>query len=325
MSDIFETVILIALPASGKSEVRKFIAGLDAAERRSAFHLGDTVQLDDFPYVHFFRRIDEELRGLGRDGIFFHSPDRPFRNPVDWGTLILLLNEDHACLLSRTKLGGRPGGGALLERIDRARDAVGGGRPLAALPADARGRVAAALDREAREFHAGLDSNQPASLSGKTVVLEFARGGPDGASMPLSAPFGYAYSLSRLSPAILAKAALLYIWVTPEESRRKNTERADPNDPGSILHHGVPIEVMMKDYGTDDVEHLLSTSGRPDTVTIQAHGRTFSLPLARFDNRVDRTSFVRRPRGEWKAEEIRALHDGLASAFQLLWKRRPER
>lgn len=325
MSDVFETVILIALPASGKSEVRKFIAGLDPAERRSAFRLGETVQLDDFPYVHFFRRIDEELRGLGREGIFFHSPDRPFRNPLDWGTLIELLNEDHARLLSRTKLAGWSGGAALLERIDRARHAVGGGRPLAALPADARGRIAEALDREAREFHAGLDSNQPASLSGKTVVLEFARGGPDGSSMPLPAPFGYAYSLSRLSPAILAKAALLYVWVTPEESRRKNTERADPNDPGSILHHGVPIEVMMKDYGTDDVEWLLSRSGSPDAIAIEAHGRTWTLPLARFDNRVDRTSFVRKPRAEWKPEEIRALHDGLAGALQLLWKRSPGR
>ena len=100
--------------------------------------------------------------------------------------------------------------------------------------------------------------------------------------MPLPEPFGYGYSLSKLAEGILEKATILYVWVTPEESRRKNEARTDPNDPGSILHHGVPIEVMLKDYGCDDVDWLEKNSERPGTVTVEARGKKFHLPLARW-------------------------------------------
>lgn len=58
-------VILVALPASGKSEVRTFLASLTEEQNRN-LRLGPTVQLDDFPYVHMMRRIDDELNRLGQ-------------------------------------------------------------------------------------------------------------------------------------------------------------------------------------------------------------------------------------------------------------------
>ena len=145
-----------------------------------------------------------------------------------------------------------------------------------------------------------------------------ARGGPDGATPPLPPPLGYAYTLRKFSDAILSRAAILYVWVTPEESRRKNHERTDPNDPGSILHHGVPMAVMLGDYGCDDMDWLLRTSDRPDTVRIESHGSTYHLPVARFDNRVDKTTFVRAERSAWNPADVGALHRGLAEAFQRL-------
>lgn len=312
---LLDTVILIALPASGKSEVRKYLESLPPERCRSELHLGPTVQLDDFPYVHMFRRIDAELARLGRASIFFRSPDRPFANPLDWGTLIELLNEDYARLAASDPFVAQSPAALLFDRIDAARAAVGGGRPLASLSTTDRAALAAALEPEARDLLEKQAASHGGTLEGRTVVIEFARGGRDGASMPLPPPFGYAYSLSRLSRPILERATILYIWVTPEESRRKNVARANPADPGSILHHGVPLDVMLNDYGCDDVEHLLGKSSEPDTVTIDAHGRSFVLPLVRFDNRADKTSFVRKPRSEWTDAEVRALHDELARCF----------
>jgi hypothetical protein len=313
-----DTVLLIALPASGKSEVRKYLDLLDPGRCREEFHMGQTVQLDDFPYVHMMRRVDEELRARGHDGVFYKGENRPFAHPHDWGTLVELLNQDHARLLGRETLGREGAGERLLARLDECRTRVSGEPALAHLDAGLRTEIAAALDGEAGDLFADLDQVTDTDLEGKTVVLEFARGGPQGAPMPLPEPLGYQYSLARLSPEILDKLSILYIWVTPEESRRKNDARTDPNDPGSILHHGVPLEVMLEDYGCDDVEWLLEASGKPDTVAIEAHGRRWEVPLARFDNRVDKTSFVRDDRSMWSSEDERALHDGLAACFRRL-------
>ena len=60
-----DTILLTALPASGKSEVRRYLAELDPEAVREGFHMGETVQLDDYPYVHMMRRISEELIQLG--------------------------------------------------------------------------------------------------------------------------------------------------------------------------------------------------------------------------------------------------------------------
>jgi hypothetical protein len=312
---MIETLLLVALPASGKSEVRKYLASVSPEVGLSDFHLGPTVQLDDFPYVHMMRRIDDALRQARSEPIFFRSSDKPFLDPRDWGTLIELLNEDHDDLVHRRRGVPAPAAGALLDRIDRARSKVGAEAVLGRLPRAARESVCRAIEEEASDLARKKADEVPGSLEGRTVVIEFARGGPEGAKMPLAAPFGYAHSFSLLSPAILEKARILYIWVTPEESRRKNRERANPDDPGSILHHGVPEDVMRNDYGCDDVEHLLSRSSRKGTVPVAARGRTFHVPLARFDNRADKTSFVRNDRRSWTEAQVKALHGGLAEAL----------
>lgn len=71
----------------------------------------------------------------------------------------------------------------------------------------------------------------PDSFDGKTIIIECARGGPDGASMPLTGSDGYQYSLPMFCPEILENAAILYIWVTPEESRRKMPTAPTPTIP----------------------------------------------------------------------------------------------
>lgn len=260
---------------------------------------------------------------MGQDGLFFDSDDLPMKEPRDWGTLIALVNEDYADLVARNRP--QPVDPALwmLDRYDDARAAVGVPPAFSALPAAVRAALADRVRKECSELLHGKNAGIPDDQDGTTLVIEFARGGPDGATMPLTPPYGYQHALSLLAPALLERASILYIWVEPAESRRKNIERANPVKQAAgnthlSLHHGVPMAVMMGEYGCDDIAYLMSISDRPDTVAVTAHGRAWRLPIARFDNRVDRTTFVRDPQATWPADKVAALHDGLAGAFALL-------
>jgi hypothetical protein len=318
MAKILRTVLLLALPASGKSEVRRYLHNLSPEQCRDDFHMGPTVQLDDFPYVHLMRRVDDVLASLGKPRVYFHAPDRPFKDARDWGTLIHLVNEDYADLVAKKIAAPSSAASLLFERLEAAGALAGVPSRLGGLDAATHRALADGLEAEAKAALAEKHAAYPDTLEGKTLVVEFARGGPDGSSMPLSAPLGYGYSLAQLSKPLLESAHILYVWVTPEESRRKNHARTDPNDPGSILHHGVPLEVMMNDYGCDDMTWLEEHARKPGTVTVAAHGATFDVPIARFDNRVDKTSFLRAPKPEWRKEDVAAVHAGLKGALDKL-------
>lgn len=318
MSRHIDTLLLLALPASGKSEARRYLAHLTPEQCHEQFGIGQTVQLDDFPYVHIMRRVSDELTARGREGLFFVSPALPFRSPIDWLTLIELINEDYDDLVHRRRPEPTSAALWLFDRIDAARVRAGGLPVIGTMDPKLRQEIAAPIENEARKLLDDKVREVPDTLEGKTVVIEFARGCADGQTMPIPYPYGYRASLAQLSPAILAKSSILYIWVTPEESRRKNAARTDPNDPGSILHHGVPLAVMYGDYGCDDMAWLLENSGRKDTVRVERDGRTFHLPVGRFDNRVDKTTFVREEPGSWAAADVEALQKGMREAFDQL-------
>ncbi len=325
MDPVLDVVLLLALPASGKSEVRRYLASLTPQQCQDEMHLGPTVQLDDYPYVHMMRRVSQELRQRNHDGVFFDSDDLPMKEGRDWGTLIELLNEDFADLVNKNRPAPASAAAWLLDRFDAARRKVGASAALAALPAALRAELIAVLEPEAKKLLADKNEGVPDTLAGRTIVIEAARGGPDGATLPLPTPLGYRYSLATFSDAILSRATILYVWVTPEESRRKNHERTDPNDPGSILNHGVPMAVMLGDYGCDDMSWLIEHSDRPDTVKVETRGNTYHVPVARFDNRADKTTFVRGEKDKWKPADVAALHTGLGGAFARLVKALPVR
>src|SRR5947208_15868601 len=149
MSEIIDVLLLLALPASGKSEVRRYLASLSPEQCRGDFHLGPTVQLDDYPYVHMMRRVSQELRKQGADGVFFDSDELPMKEPLDWGTLVELLNEDFDDLTQRRRAA--PGAPAkwLLDRFDAARRRVGAPASFAALPATIRTALERAIEADA--------------------------------------------------------------------------------------------------------------------------------------------------------------------------------
>jgi hypothetical protein len=311
-----EILLLLALPASGKSELRRYLDKLEPVQAADDLHLGPTVQLDDYPYVHMMRRIAEEVRAAGEGPLFFASNEEPFLEAGDWGTLVHLLNADFADLngpISPTLQGSAAGW--LFDRIDAARAAAGLGAAIGALAPMTQKRLMNALEVEARAVFDDKMSAIPASLDGMTVVMEFARGGPEGSTLPLPEPYGYQYSLAQLDDTILERAAILYVWVDPEESRRKNVERAQPGPDGdaSILHHGVPEAVMRNDYGTDDLMWLLAEGGG-SVIVIKKGDRSFAIPTGVFDNRNDYTSFLRAEQSEWSPFELRQLHRELVNA-----------
>jgi hypothetical protein len=322
MSKHLDILLLLALPASGKSEARTYLASLSPEECEQHFGIGHTVQLDDFPYVHLMRRISDEMTARGHEGPYFRSAALPFREPLDWGTLIELMNEDYRDLVNRHQPAPESAARWIFDRFDRARGVVGAPLVFADLDPSLVGELAKALEKECRDLLVKKNAEHPDTLEGKTVVIEFARGGADQSPLPLVAPYGYRYSLAQLAPKILDKAAILYIWVTPEESRRKNLHRTDPNDPGSILNHGVPNAVMYGDYGCDDMQWLLDNSDRPHTVKVEREGRTWHLPVGRFDNREDLTTFIRDDLGHWQPADVAKLRAGMEDAFRKLHEAR---
>ena len=316
MGSRLDTLLLLALPASGKSELRRYLASVDPEVAATDFRLGPTVQLDDYPYVHMMRRIDGELGRRGVASVFFPALDRPFRNGHDWATLIELVNEDYAALGTRPPVPAQPTAW-LLERIDRARRDAGVPAPFDHIPEEVVEELEAALDTEVAELADGRSRTLASYEPGEsTVLIEFARGGPDGAEPPLPAPHGYAFSLSFLSVHILRRGAALYVWVTPEESRRRNVERTRPGPEGdaSILHHGVPEAVMRENYGVDDFPWLLAEGGG-EMLAVEAGDARYSIPAAVFDNRVDHTSFLRADPGEWDHARVATLHAELKQVF----------
>ncbi|MGC8721749.1 MAG: hypothetical protein ACP5SB_04135 [Caldisericaceae bacterium] len=319
MNEVFEVMLLLGLPASGKSEIRRFLANLDDETLTKEFHIGDTIHLDDFPYVYLMRKVDSILEKNGYARIFADAEELPFKDPRDWGTLTQLLNEDYFDLLSRKQINVPSYTKELFERIDNAGNKVGIPGRLSKIDFSVYTIVERELEEEASKLFTDKVKSYPDTLQGKTVIIEFARGGAQGSTLPLNPPFGYQYSLMQVANEILEKSVILYNWVTPEESRRKNMDRADPNNPGSILHHGVPMEVMLKEYGVDDIQWLVDHSPVKDTITIKKDSRTLHVPVAFFDNRNDKTTFLRQDTSLWDKERVEEITKALKSAFNKLY------
>lgn len=319
MTQHVETLLLLALPASGKSELRRYLASVESKVAEQDFGLGPTVQLDDYPYVHLMRRVNEEIILLGGESVFYESSSGPFLEGGDWATLIELVNEDYASLGVDLPVPRQPTAW-LLDRFERARHAVGLKPPFEHISDKQFASLASALDDEVAKTVRDLSATLSSYVSGvSTVVIEFARGGPEGAEPPLRDPHGYAFSLRHLSEGILREASALYVWVTPEESRRRNQARARPGIAGdaSILHHGVPEVVMRGDYGVDDFRWLMERGGG-QAVKIGVGGSTHTIPAAVFDNRVDHTSFLRADQSAWDLDMVSELHAALKESFSRL-------
>ncbi|MBQ1826694.1 MAG: hypothetical protein II126_01870 [Erysipelotrichaceae bacterium] len=317
--NVFDVILLNALPASGKSELRKFMNENNPDQMVSDFHIGENLQLDDFPYVWLMRQVDIALQKRGYDPLYYPSDELPTYDGRVWGVLSILLSEDYHDLINRNFVQPSSAAEYLFERFDRASVGAGMKPMISMLDEELRKDIAAELEDQARVLLNEKQSQYTEDLSDKTIIIEFSRGGNDGASMPLTGTFGYQYTYSMLSPDLLQNAAVLYIWVTPEESRRKNDARYDPNNPGSSINHKTPDAVMMYDYGCDDILYLKETSDIEDTLKIEAWGNTYHLPVGVFDNREDLTTQFRDSKETWDKEAVDKAVKAISDATARMW------
>lgn len=76
----FDILLLIARPAAGKSEIIDYLKNTPVGERAERFHIGEFVEIDDFPMLWTWFEEDALLEGMGHprlhtdtQGIFLHQ------------------------------------------------------------------------------------------------------------------------------------------------------------------------------------------------------------------------------------------------------------
>ncbi len=318
-NNIFDVVLLFALPASGKSEVRHLLSNVEPDRLVREFHIGENVQLDDFPYVYMMRCVDEELTKLGEKPLFADKPGSVFKDDRFFGALIRMLNEDYEDLFTRKQIETDNVAKYFLDRFDQACRDCDIDIRVDTLPEEVREKVYVGMTPLCTQMLKDKYDNYPDTMEGKTCVIEMARGGDINSTLPLTGSEGYQYSLRQFSDHILSDAAILYIWVTPEESRRKNHDRAVPGEDGSSLFHETPIEVMYHTYGVCDMMWLREHSEKPDTITVKEHGKTYHVPIGVFDNRVDKTTPFRSEPETWDPQLVDEAITAIKEATDTMW------
>ena len=98
MQDHFDILLLLARPAAGKSEVIHYLKSLPAEERLERFHLGELVELDDFPMLWTWFEEDELLERMGYPRLHTDK-DGYFIAQYLWNLLIQRIGLDYHKLL----------------------------------------------------------------------------------------------------------------------------------------------------------------------------------------------------------------------------------
>ena len=84
---IFDTLILIGRPASGKSEIIDYLSSLDSQDRRRRFHLGELLVTDDFPMLWTWFEEDKLLSDMGKPRL--HTDEQGyFKQDYLWDLLV---------------------------------------------------------------------------------------------------------------------------------------------------------------------------------------------------------------------------------------------
>ncbi|MFA5010944.1 MAG: hypothetical protein WC644_03220 [Ignavibacteria bacterium] len=96
MKQLFEKIILLGRPASGKSEVINYIKNTSETERRERFHIGKLVEIDDFPMLWTWFEEDDILEKKFRKPRLHSDSEGYFKEEYLWHLLIERISFDYA-------------------------------------------------------------------------------------------------------------------------------------------------------------------------------------------------------------------------------------
>jgi hypothetical protein len=95
MKEIFEKIIILGRPASGKSEILDYLKRTHNEERKERFHIGKMVELDDFPMLWTWFEEDAILEKIMNKSRIHTTPDGYFLHDYMWHLLIERISLDY--------------------------------------------------------------------------------------------------------------------------------------------------------------------------------------------------------------------------------------
>lgn len=96
MKQLFEKIILLGRPASGKSEVINYLKNTPDSERRERFHIGKLVEIDDFPMLWTWFEEDDILEEKFGKPRLHSDSEGYFKEEYLWHLLIERISFDYA-------------------------------------------------------------------------------------------------------------------------------------------------------------------------------------------------------------------------------------
>ena len=98
----FDTLMLLARPGAGKSEIIHYLHNTPLEERINRFHIGEFVEVDDFPMLWAWFEEDRILEDMGMHRL--HSTkDEDFNDRRLWDVLIRRICLEHQKLVRDEK------------------------------------------------------------------------------------------------------------------------------------------------------------------------------------------------------------------------------
>ena len=94
----FKTLLLIARPAAGKSEIINYLKNTSNDERIARFHIGEFTEIDDFPMLWTWFEEDALLEQMGYPRLHT-TPDGYFKWQYLWDLLIERISLDYQKLI----------------------------------------------------------------------------------------------------------------------------------------------------------------------------------------------------------------------------------